>query len=71
MLVFVSILARELGGDFHPPFLFFLDLDVNNKLFVKVAGVESRVVGYDVVHCIVFPDSFLAVRAVDRDVRAW
>ena len=69
--MFVSILACELRGDFHPPFLFFLDLHVNDKLFVKVARVESRVIGDDVVHCIIFPDCFLAVRAVDWDVCAW
>ena len=69
--MFVSIAVGESGGDFHPLLLLFLDLDVNNKLFVKVVRVESGVVGGDVIDCIVFPDGFLAVRAVDWDVRAW
>ena len=68
--MFVSILGCKLGGDFQPPLLLFLDLDVNDKLLIEVVRIESRVVSDDVAHRIVLPDGFLAVRAVDRDVCA-
>jgi len=68
--MFVSVAVREFRGDFHPLLLLFLDLDIKNKMSVEVTRIEPGVVGDDVVHCIVFPDGFLAVRAVDWDVRA-
>jgi len=69
--MFPLIVVCEPREDFHPLFLLFLDLDVGSELFVEVARIESRVVGDDVVHCVVFPDGFVAVRTVDWDVRAW
>jgi len=69
--MFLSIVVREPREDFHPLLLLFLDLDIENELFVEVARAESGVVGDDVIHCVVFPNGFLAVWAVDRDVRAW
>ena len=68
MPVLISIPVCELQGDFHPPFLLFLYLDVDNKLSTEATHVKSQVVGDDMVDCVVFPDGFLAVRAVDWDV---
>lgn len=66
----VSIVVRELGEDFHQLFLLGLYLNVNHKVLVEVARIESRVGGENVVHCVVFPGCFLAVRTVDWNVRA-
>ena len=71
MVVFVVVPVCELGNDFHPPLLLDRDLDVDQEVFVKVTRVEFGVGSNDMVHCIVFPNCFFAVWAMDRDVRAW
>jgi len=71
MAVFVSIRIRKHGEDSHPLLLLFLHLDIDHEGFVRVSRVEFGMVSGDMIHCVVFPDSLLAVRAVDWDVRAW
>ena len=68
--MFVSIGICECGEDSHPPLFLFLYLDIDHKAFVGVGHIESGMVGGDMIHCVVFPNSLLAVRAVNWDVRA-